>query len=159
MTQAAAQYERNSLGETLHLIIVGIHKLSNAYRKRSQVWTRNCGLTPRQWELMSVAAGERRSVPQLARRMRLVRQTVQRSADQLVALGLANFHPNPDHQRSPYLAVNDQGLEILSKIEGEMREQRQKFIDKNACLEKDLEVTLSVLESMQQFIDSSPPWR
>jgi DNA-binding MarR family transcriptional regulator len=154
-----AEYARDSLGDTVHLIILGIHKLSSAYRKRSQVWTRNCGLTPPQWRLMSVAAGEHRSVPQLARRMLLARQTVQRTADQLVTKGLAYFHPNPDHQRSPYLVIFDEGLEILSRMENQMREQRQRFIEQNGLLHKDLEVMLSVLESMQQFIDSSPPWR
>jgi len=149
----------DSLGETLHLIVVNIHQLSGAYHQRLQAWTRKVGLTAPQWELMFAAAGENRTVPQLARRMRLARQTVQRSADQIVRIGMASFRPNPDHQRSPYFVLSEEGRKALATIEGAMREQRGKYLEQNRVSRRDLEVTQRVLESMQKFVDSTPPWK
>src|SRR5262249_38551918 len=60
------------------------------------------GLTSARWQLLgSIAmAPQPEPVPHLARRMGLVRQSVQRLADELAHEGLFPFAPNPNHQRA-----------------------------------------------------------
>jgi DNA-binding MarR family transcriptional regulator len=52
----------------------------------------------------------------IARRLGVTRQSVQRTADAIVADGLATFEPNPDHKRSPLVSLTPRGLEALERI-------------------------------------------
>jgi DNA-binding MarR family transcriptional regulator len=55
-------------------------------------------------------------VPQIARRLGVSRQNVQRIADLLVSENWATFEPNPDHRGSPYLVLSTRGRDALAKI-------------------------------------------
>ena len=61
------------------------------------------GLTSARWQVLgAVAMAERPlTVPQIARRMGLTRQSVQASVNRLVGDGLIEATGNPDHRRSP----------------------------------------------------------
>jgi DNA-binding MarR family transcriptional regulator len=51
----------------------------------------------------------------------VTRQSVQRVVDLLVADGLAELLPNPDHARSPIVPLTALGLETLDRIRGVAR--------------------------------------
>jgi DNA-binding MarR family transcriptional regulator len=72
--------------------------------------------TPGRWQVLSAAWGEARSVPQIARRMGLTRQAVQRIANLLVADGLATFVPNPAHRGSPIVQLTARGVATVTKV-------------------------------------------
>src|SRR5690606_28489895 len=57
-----------------------------------------------------------RTVPQIARRLGVTRQNVQRIADLLVAENWAAFETNPDHRGSPFLVLNKRGQAALAEI-------------------------------------------
>ena len=65
---------------------------------------------------MTAAGCDVRTVPQIARRMGLTRQAVQRIANQLVEDGLAAFTDNPDHRGSPILSLTDRGVAVDDAI-------------------------------------------
>jgi DNA-binding MarR family transcriptional regulator len=56
------------------------------------------------------------TVPDIARRLGLHRQGVQRIADELVAEGLGRYDENPRHRLSKLFVVTDQGTAALSAI-------------------------------------------
>ncbi len=56
------------------------------------------------------------TVPDIARRLGLHRQGVQRIADELVAEGLARYDENPRHRLSKRFTVTDRGSAALSTI-------------------------------------------
>jgi DNA-binding MarR family transcriptional regulator len=62
------------------------------------------------------AAGAGATVPDIARRLGLHRQGVQRIADELVAEGLARYDENPRHRLSKRFIVTDLGSAALSMI-------------------------------------------
>ncbi|AKU95737.1 Transcriptional regulator, MarR family [Labilithrix luteola] len=62
------------------------------------------------------AAGEGATVPDIARRLGLQRQSVQRVADELVHEGLARYEDNPQHRRSQLLVVTKAGDAALAVI-------------------------------------------
>lgn len=63
------------------------------------------------------AAADRATVPDIARRLGLQRQSVQRVADELVQDGLAQYQDNPRHRRSRLLAPTRAGEATLSAIQ------------------------------------------
>jgi DNA-binding MarR family transcriptional regulator len=67
------------------------------------------------------AAGDRATVPDIARRLGLQRQSVQRVADELVADGLARYEDNPRHQRSRLLVTTAAGKSALAAIQSAHR--------------------------------------
>lgn len=63
------------------------------------------------------AAGDRATVPDIARQLGLQRQSVQRVADELVQAGLAHYEDNPHHRRSRLLVITAAGKTALAAIQ------------------------------------------
>jgi DNA-binding MarR family transcriptional regulator len=75
------------------------------------------GLTSARWQLLgSIAlAPQPEPVPHLARRMGLVRQSVQRLADDLAAEGFVRFAANPNHKRAKLVLPTEKGRTAYAK--------------------------------------------
>ncbi|HVV92218.1 MAG TPA: MarR family winged helix-turn-helix transcriptional regulator, partial [Hyphomicrobiales bacterium] len=56
------------------------------------------------------------TVPQIARRLGVTRQNVQRIADLLVADSAARYAANPDHRTSPHLVLTPAGTAALARL-------------------------------------------
>jgi DNA-binding MarR family transcriptional regulator len=65
------------------------------------------GLTSARWQVLGAIALENRplTVPQIARRMGLTRQSVHVTAKALIDAGLLELVPNADHRRSPLVTM------------------------------------------------------
>jgi DNA-binding MarR family transcriptional regulator len=74
------------------------------------------GLTQARWQTMWVAATGQLTVPQIARRLGVSRQNVQRVVNDLVAEGQATYGPNPDHKASPLVTLTNTGARSLERI-------------------------------------------
>ncbi len=98
------------------LIIADIYELAGCLRKRGDDIAAKIGQTQTRWQVMSAASGQPMSVPQIARRLGLTRQAVQRTADLLVGEGLAGYVGNPDHRASPHLILTKRGREALRRL-------------------------------------------
>jgi DNA-binding MarR family transcriptional regulator len=61
------------------------------------------GLTAARWQVLGGVLDEPRTVAEIARRMGLTRQSVQRVANVLVGEGFAAWEPNPRHRRAKLL--------------------------------------------------------
>lgn len=62
------------------------------------------------------STGPGATVPDIARRLRLQRQSVQRIADQLVEDGLARYEDNPRHRKSKLLLATPAGEDLLHRL-------------------------------------------
>jgi DNA-binding MarR family transcriptional regulator len=98
------------------LIIADIFELAGRFRDNGEAIARTVGQTQARWQVMSAASAEPRTVPQIARRLGVSRQNVQRIADLLVAEDWAAFAPNPDHRASPYLVLSKRGQAALARL-------------------------------------------
>jgi len=75
------------------------------------------GQTQARWQTMwTIDSGEALTVPQVARRLGVSRQNVQRVGNELVAEGLAELVPNPDHRTSPLVRLTAEGSRVLAAI-------------------------------------------
>jgi DNA-binding MarR family transcriptional regulator len=108
--------KRTPRAELLRQLILDMLQLDGALRRRAEGMTAEQGQTPARWKVLTAAGCDVRTVPQIARRMGLTRQAVQRIANQLVEDGLAEFVDNPDHRASPILRLTDRGVAIDDAI-------------------------------------------
>jgi DNA-binding MarR family transcriptional regulator len=101
---------------TLPAIVADIYELAGVLRARGDRIAAMIGQTQARWQVLSAASGELRSVPQIARRLGITRQAVQRIADLLVGEGLAGYADNPDHKASPHVALTKAGRDALARL-------------------------------------------
>jgi DNA-binding MarR family transcriptional regulator len=104
------------------LIVADIYELAGRLRKRGDDIAATIGQTQARWQVMSAASGQPMSVPQIARRLGLTRQAVQRTADLLVGEGLAGYAGNPDHRASPHLILTKRGRDALRRLTSAARD-------------------------------------
>ena len=71
--------------------------------------TKPIGLTSARWQVLGAIEAQPLSVAQIARKMGLARQNVQRLADALEKEGIVEYAPNPDHQRAKLVRLTDRG--------------------------------------------------
>ena len=98
------------------LIIADIYEAAGALRRRADGIAKPLGQSQARWQVLSAASADPRTVPQIARRLGVGRQNVQRIADLLVGEGLARFADNPDHRTSPHLVPSETGKRLLALL-------------------------------------------
>jgi DNA-binding MarR family transcriptional regulator len=100
----------------LPLVVADIYELSGRFRANGEAIASTVGQTQARWQVMSAASADPKTVPQIARRLGVTRQNVQRIADLLVAENWASFDANPDHRGSPHLVLNKRGRDALDRL-------------------------------------------
>jgi DNA-binding MarR family transcriptional regulator len=98
------------------LLVADVFHLAGVFRRRGEEIARRAGRTQAEWQLLSAVSDGPRTVPQVARRLGLVRQSVQRTADHLESESLIRFVPNPDHMRSTLIELTPAGRSALLRI-------------------------------------------
>lgn len=98
------------------LLVADVFHLAGVFRRRGEEIAGLVRRTQAEWQLLSAVSDGARTVPQVARRLGLVRQSVQRTADQLESESLVRFLPNPDHKRSTLIELTPSGRAALDKI-------------------------------------------
>ena len=79
-------------------------------------------LTATRWQVLGAVLDEPLPVAGIARAMGITRQSVQRTADLLVADGLAEYRDNPAHRRAKLVAPTAAGLAAVRAINPGHRE-------------------------------------
>ncbi|WP_159931023.1 MarR family winged helix-turn-helix transcriptional regulator [Oceanicoccus sp. KOV_DT_Chl] len=100
-------------------LVLEVLQLAPKLQLKGDRMTKDLGLTSsRWWCLVHVAeANGELTVADVARRMNLQRQTVQRFADALVDSGMIAYSVNPDHKRARLLSITEDGEAALTTIE------------------------------------------
>jgi DNA-binding MarR family transcriptional regulator len=103
--------------EEVDRLVADVLECAGALRRYGDALTRPLGQTEVRWAVLSVlSGGGTRTVPQVARRLGVTRQSVQRVANLLAAEGLIESAPNPDNARSPLFRLSELGEEVLAAI-------------------------------------------
>jgi len=98
-------------------VLLGLFQLHGRVLEAADAMSGGFGLTGARWQVMKVAARQALTVSQIARRLGLKRQSVQRTVDQLAAQRLVELQPNVDHLRAGLVALTDDGRRILAALE------------------------------------------
>jgi DNA-binding MarR family transcriptional regulator len=102
--------------EEVDRLVADVLECAGALRRYGDALTRPLGQTEVRWAVMSVLSGGERTVPQVARRLGVTRQSVQRVANLLAAEGFIGRVANPDSARSPLFRLTKRGEEVLAAI-------------------------------------------
>lgn len=94
-----------------------VFRLNGALIAIGDVLTAPLGLTSARWQVMGAVAEAHGGLPvaSIARNMGLVRQSVQRIADELAAEGILRFAPNPHHRRAKLIQLTARGEELFAE--------------------------------------------
>lgn len=84
--------------------------------------TKPLGLTSSRWQVLGAIETQPLSVAQIARKMGLARQNVQRLADVLEKERIVEYAPNPDHKRAKLVCLTQRGRTATKKL-GRLQEK------------------------------------
>ncbi len=99
-------------------LILEVFRLNGQLLAAGDRLTKPVGLTSARWQVLGAIdlAGHPMTVAQIARRMGVSRQSVQRIANDLVGLDFVTFENNPDHVRAKLIILSAKGREALEHI-------------------------------------------
>ena len=123
-------------GAVITDLMLETFRLNGALLEAGDQLVKDLGLTSARWQVLGaiMLEGSPQTVAQIARRMGLSRQAVQRVVHDLTAQGLVEPSGNPDHKRAPLITLTPEGeaaygdaikrqddwaSELAGKIDGE----------------------------------------
>ncbi len=147
--------KRTPKSETLTELILEIFQLNGALLLAGNKITKPYGLTSARWQVMGAIslAEQPLTVSQIARRMGLTRQAVQRIANDLIRLGMIVLTSNLDHKRAPLLSISEVGEAVMSEVDKAQIEwvnQLSQDLEKEQ-LKQALKTLQSVKENTEQL--------
>ena len=93
-----------------------VFRLNGQFLALGESLARPVGLTAAWWQVLGAVLDEPLSVAQIARKIGVTRQSVQRVADILASDELAEYRPNPAHRRAKLLHPTEQGRVVVRRI-------------------------------------------
>ena len=107
---------QTSAGVALTDVILAVFRVNGALLEAAEGMAQAGGLTAARWQVLGGVLDEPRSVAEVARRMGLTRQAVQRLANVLVDEGFASWETNPRHARAKLLAPTPKAYAAIERI-------------------------------------------
>lgn len=145
--------KRTSSGEALTDIILEIFRLNGTLLEVGNKITKPLNLTSARWQVMGAIeiANQPLTVSQIARRMGLTRQAVQRIVYDLLKLEMLELSPNPDHKRSPLVSISNKGQETMVEV----NKAQTKWVNNLAdnINERELNKVLKLLQKIRGRIE------
>jgi DNA-binding MarR family transcriptional regulator len=139
---------RTGEGEAATDVILSVFRTNGLLLAAGDVIAGEDGLTSARWQVLgAIALADRPlTVPQIARRMGLTRQSVHATVKHLIGDGLLELVPNADHRRSHLVCLTEAGRATYAAID---RRQVNWVNQLAAGLDRaDLETTRRVLEEV-----------
>ncbi|MCZ7590213.1 MAG: MarR family transcriptional regulator [Gaiella sp.] len=108
---AKAVETRSPKGEQATEVILATFRVNGALLAAGDVLAAEFGLTSARWQVLGAIAQAQQplTVPQIARRMGLTRQSVHTTVNRLLADGLVELLENADHRRSQLVRLSELG--------------------------------------------------
>jgi DNA-binding MarR family transcriptional regulator len=116
---AMGRQERTPAGEAATELILSTFRANGLLLEAGDLLSSDEGLTSSRWQVLGaiVLAERPLTVPQIARRMGLTRQSVHATVDRLVRDGLLELAPNEDHRRSALVRLTRRGVTTYQAID------------------------------------------
>lgn len=145
---------RATRNQALSDLTLEIFRLTARLNNLADRLSRQAGLSSARWQVLGTiaAAGEPQTVADVARRMGLQRQSVQRTADALEREGFLEYAPNPRHRRAKLATLTRAGDKALEQ----MRELREDWADefKQDLSLQELQHATTTLVTLRTLLDA-----
>jgi DNA-binding MarR family transcriptional regulator len=119
---AVKRQEHTPAGAALTNLLVEVIRLAEFFTHTGEALARPEGQTLARWLVLETLDGGPKPVAEIARRLRLARQSVQRVADLLERDGLVAYEANPRHRRAKLARVTPSGRKVLRRIQRAQRD-------------------------------------
>jgi DNA-binding MarR family transcriptional regulator len=136
-----------------------VFPLDRRFTASGEALAKVSGQSLARWLVLEMVQDDPATVSDIARRLGLTRQAVQRLADLLVADGLAVYEDNPRHRRAKLARIAPNGLTTLRRIQEAQREWadrlgaelgREELERASATLDRVLDVVTRELPSLRE---------
>jgi DNA-binding MarR family transcriptional regulator len=112
---------RTPAGDAFTALILQVIWLNSLFTAAGEALAKPAGQTLARWLVLEEIQHAPATVAQIARRMGLARQSVQRLADVLVEGGFAVYDDNPAHRRAKLVRMAPPGRAALDSIQAAQR--------------------------------------
>lgn len=148
---------RTPEGETATDVILSTFRANGLLLAAGDVLAADAGLTSARWQVLGAIALARGplTVPQIARRMGLARQSVHATVRRLVAGGLVEIVPNADHRRSSLVRLTELGDEQYAAMDARQAVWVNRLA--HGLPHSDLETTVRVLGELCSRLEADRP--
>jgi DNA-binding MarR family transcriptional regulator len=146
---------RTAAGNAATEVVLRTFRANGLFLAAGDLLAAEEGLTSARWQVLGAVAlaGRPLTVPQIARRMGLTRQSVQASVDRLRGEELVEAAENPDHRRSPLIRLTELGSKRYAAME---RRQARWINELAAGLEvSELSTAARVLRELSERLDTN----
>lgn len=143
--------------ETYRLLMADVYELAGLSRRTSETIARAAGQTAARWHVLSVLSDGPRTVPSAARRLGLAPQSVQRVVADLLADEQVETHANPDHARSPLVALTARGRATVTDLFARSDENRAAVLARAAVPPGRLHEAREVLRALTTALSTDDP--
>jgi DNA-binding MarR family transcriptional regulator len=150
----------HTAGRTFTDLVLEVFRLNGRLLAAGERLTKPHGLTSARWQVLGAIEDQPRPVPQIARRMGLARQNVQRLADILEKEGIVAYAPNPDHRSAKLVCLTERGRKAFEALG--RRQQVWANQIASGVRHSDLKAALDVIRKLRSALetgqaDSSEP--
>jgi DNA-binding MarR family transcriptional regulator len=147
--------KRTSEGEIASEVILSTFRTNGALLAAGDVLAAEFGLTSARWQVLGAIALPEQplTVPQIARRMGLARQSVHSTVSRLLADGLVELIANADHRRSQLVRLTDRGRATVQAIDDKQAAWVNQLVA--GLSGRDLETTERVLDELCTRLEAS----
>jgi DNA-binding MarR family transcriptional regulator len=145
---------RTAGGDAATQVVLQTFRANGRFLAAGDLLAGEQGLTAARWQVLGAIAlaGRPLTVPQIARRMGVSRQSVQVSVNRMLADGVVVAEQNPDHRRSLLIRLTKSGV---AKYEALQRQQAPWANELAAGVSvTDLATTARVLEDLANKLEA-----
>jgi DNA-binding MarR family transcriptional regulator len=145
---------RTPEGEAATRVILSSFRATGRLLAAGDLLAADDGLTSTRWQVLGAItlAGRALTVPQIARRMGLTRQSVHATVKRLVRDGLLELTPNEDHRRSRLVGLTELGTSTYSAIDRRQVGWVNRLAD--GIGRSDLETAARVLDELSSRLEA-----
>lgn len=139
---------RTPAGDAATKLILSTFRANGLFLDAGDLLSADKGLTSARWQVLgAIALADRPlTVPQIARRMGLTRQSVHASVNRLVRDGFLELRPNADHRTSSLIGLTKSGRARYEAIDARQVEWINKL--SRGVARSDIDTAVRVLEEL-----------
>jgi DNA-binding MarR family transcriptional regulator len=108
--------EATESGKSFTQVVLALFRLNGALVAAGDGLVGDLGLSTARWQVLGMIVEGPLTVPGIARRIGLTRQSVQRTANRLVQDGFAQTAANPDHQVAKLYQLTARGEKVMAEV-------------------------------------------
>jgi DNA-binding MarR family transcriptional regulator len=148
------EQKRTPTGDAATKLILSAFRANGLLLDAGDLLSADEGLTSARWQVLGaiVLAERPLTVPQIARRMGLTRQSVHATVKRLVGDGFLELAPNADHRRSPLVGLTKRGSARYEAIDA----RQAVWINRLArgIARSDIDTASSVLDELSRRLEA-----